>query len=80
MFKHVLSALVISSVMAGGAAFAADPATTSSPQAKATSAAAEPGDTGARPTPNKTHRKVVHKQVQAKATVVKSDAAPAKFN
>lgn len=83
MFKHVLSALVVSSVMAGGAAFAADPAT-SSPQAQTapTTKAEQVGtsanvSTTAKATSAKKHLKVAHKQEQVKASVVKTDTTKA---
>lgn len=85
MFKHVLSALVVSSVMVSGAAFAADQVT-SSPQAQtATTKTEKVGATGkaeqisatTKTVMEKKHQKVAHKQEQVKASVVKSDTAKA---
>ncbi|PKU22255.1 hypothetical protein [Telmatospirillum siberiense] len=91
MFKHVLSALVVTSVMAGGAAFAADQ-TTQAPQAQTAAPASQVQTTApakaekvststTKSATEKKHVKVVHKQDQVKASVVKTDATvPAKTN
>jgi len=97
MFKQALSALVVSSMMASGAAFAADPVaaapqaqttltktneaaaatTTSLSQAQTaltkTNEAATTTTTSVKASAEKKHQKVVHKQDQVKASVVKSD-------
>lgn len=90
MFKHVLSALVVSSVMAGGAAFAADQTGTTSQVQETAPVKADLGKTGqvkadsakgsqVSDATKTTHEKKHVKPVKVKASTTKSETtAPAK--
>jgi hypothetical protein len=76
MFKHVLSALVMSSVMASGAAFAADQGAPSSQAPAATAKTEQLGTAEGKVTPAK-HQKVVHKRQAVKSDTPKASETTA---
>ncbi len=80
MFKHVLSALVMSSVMASGVAFAADQGTPSAQAPAATAKTEQLSTVEGKVTPAK-HQKVVHKRQAVKSDTPKAaETAPEKAN
>ncbi len=71
MFKKTFSALVVSSVLFGGAAFAAAPTTPSGQTAAQTTGDQKVEKTVAKTDTVKAHHKVTHKQAAATATATK---------